>query len=103
VSFRKVEVHYFWCKYLSNTYGGADKSLALPRRKQARKNVRDACDFNNIEMRAVNHQVFFPARQGAKGNSLHSDRNMSLFLPGRAKDLSAALYVFSVTVSRRDC
>jgi len=25
------------------------------------------------------HQVSFPARQGAEGNSRHSDRNISLF------------------------
>ena len=34
-------------------YWGADKSLARPGRKQARKHVRDARDFNNIETRAV--------------------------------------------------
>ena len=32
---------------------GADKSLARPGMKQARKHVRDARDFNNIETRAV--------------------------------------------------
>jgi len=30
-------------------YGGADKSLARPGRKQAWKHVRDARDFNSIE------------------------------------------------------
>jgi len=34
-------------------YRGADKSLAQPGRKQARKHVRDARDFNNIDTRAV--------------------------------------------------
>jgi len=34
-------------------YPSADKSLAGPGRKQARKNVRDARDFSNIEMRAA--------------------------------------------------
>jgi len=34
----------------------------------------DACDFNNIETRAV--KFFFPARQGAEGNSCNSDRNV---------------------------
>ena len=38
---------------LSHYYRGADKSLARPGTKQARKNVRDARDFNNIETRAV--------------------------------------------------
>jgi len=58
-------------------YRGADKSLARPGRKQARKHVRDARDFNNIETRSV--KFFFPARQGAEGNSRHFDRNISLF------------------------
>ena len=64
-------------------YRGVDKSLARPGRKLARKHVRDARDFNNIETRAV--IKFFFARQGAKGNSRHSDRNIILFRPGRAK------------------
>jgi len=34
-------------------YRGADKSLARPGRKHARKHVRDVPDFNNIETRAV--------------------------------------------------
>ena len=40
----------------------------------------DARDFNNIETRAVK-KFFFPARQGAKGNSLHSDRNIDHRVP----------------------
>jgi len=35
----------------------------------------DACDFNNIETRAV-IKVFFSARQNAEGNSRYSDRNI---------------------------
>ena len=61
-------------------YRGADKSLARPGKKQARKHVRYPRDFNNIETRAVIKCVFFPARQDAEGNSRHSDRNISLFL-----------------------
>jgi len=34
----------------------------------------DARDFNNIETRAV--IIFFSDRQGAEGNSRHSDRNI---------------------------
>ena len=80
-------------------YRGADKSLARPGKKQARKHVRDARDFNNIETRAVIkfffslqgkepkeiHAIltetlaFFPARQGAEGNSRHSYKNVSFF------------------------
>ena len=59
-------------------YLGADKSLARLGRKQARKHVRDARDFNNIETRTVIKFVF-PAREGAEENSRHSDRNISLF------------------------
>jgi len=62
------------------TYQGDVKSLPRPGKKQARKHVRDASDFNNIEMRAViKFFFFFSARQGAEGNSHHSDRNISLF------------------------
>ena len=41
---------------------GADKSLALPGRKQARKYVRDARDFDNIETRAVIMFVFLQSK-----------------------------------------
>jgi len=59
-------------------YRGADKSLARLWRKQAWKHARDTRDFNNIETWVV-IKFFFPARQGAEGNSRHSDRNISLF------------------------
>ena len=36
-----------------DVYRGADKFLARPGRKQARKHVRGARDFNNMETRAV--------------------------------------------------
>jgi len=58
-------------------YSGADKSLARPRRKKVLKHVMDARDFNNIETRSV-IKFFFPARQGAEGNSRHSDKNINL-------------------------
>jgi len=64
--------------FIKHLYRGADKSLARPGRKQARKHVRDARDFNKIETRAV-IKFFFSVRQGAEGNSRHSDRNFSLF------------------------
>jgi len=35
----------------------------------------DACDFNNIETRAVINFFFF-ARQGAERNTRHTDRNI---------------------------
>jgi hypothetical protein len=36
----------------------------------------DARDFNNIETRAVIKFFFSPERQGAEGNSRHSERNI---------------------------
>jgi len=59
-------------------YRGADKSLARPARKQARKYVRDARDFNKIETRAF-IKFLFLARQGAEENSRHFDTNIRFF------------------------
>ena len=69
-----IPLEPFFCYYY---YGHFYKSLGRPGRKQARKYIRDDRDFNNIEKRAV--IKFFPARQGAEGNSRHSERNISLF------------------------
>ena len=70
-------------------YRGADKSLAWTERKQARKYVGVARDFNNIETRAVIKFPLPPESQGVEGNLGHYDRNISC----RVKDLSASLYV----------
>ena len=51
---------------LHMTYRGADKSLARPGRKQARKHVRDALDFNNIETRAIKFFSSCKARRQRK-------------------------------------
>ena len=69
-------------------YRGADKSLARPGRKQARKHVRDARDFNNIEKRAV---IKFFFLQGKAPKEIHAilTETLACFLPGRAMDLSA--------------
>jgi len=74
----------------SPKYRRADKSLVRPRRKKARKHVRDARDFNNIEMRAVIKFLFL---QGKAQKEIHSNLTQTLAccLPGRAKDLSAPL------------
>ena len=54
-----------------NTYRSDDKSLARPGRKQARKHVRDARDFNNMETRAViNFFLFF--LQGKAQKEIHA-------------------------------
>ena len=59
-------------------YQGADKSLARPGRKQARKQLRLRARFEQHRDETC-HQVFLPARQGAKGNPHYSDINISLF------------------------
>jgi len=73
-------------------YRGADKSLARPGRKQARKHVRDARDFNNIETRAVIKFIFL---QGKAPKEIYAilTETLASFLPDRAKDLSANLYL----------
>ena len=78
------------CWYRYRVYRSADKSLAWPGRKQARKHVRDARDFNNIETRAI--KFFF--LQGKAPKEIHAIliETLACFLPSRAKDLSAPLY-----------
>jgi len=51
-------------------YRGADKSLARLGRKQARKHIRDARDFNTIETRAVIKVFFF--LQGKAQKEIHA-------------------------------
>ena len=72
---------------------GADKPLDRPRRKQARKHVRDARDFSNIRTRSV---IKLLSLQGKAPKEIHAilTETLACFLPGRAKDLSAALYIF---------
>ena len=69
---------------------GADKSLAWPGMKQARKHVRGARDFNNIETRAVIEFLFL---QGKAPKDIHAilTETLTCFLPARAKDLSVPL------------
>ena len=76
---------------VKSAYWGADKSLVQTGRKQAQKHVRDACDFNNIETRAVIKFLFL---QGKALKEIHAilRETLACFLPGRAKDLSAPMY-----------
>ena len=69
----------------------ADKYLARSERKQARKHVKDARDFNNIETRTVIKFLFL---QGKVPKEIHAvlTETLACFLPGRSKDLSALLY-----------
>jgi len=79
------------------TYRGAGKSLARPgRKKQARKHVRDARDFNNIETRAV-IKLFFLQDKAPMEIYVILTETLACFLPGRAKDLSAPLYNIQYT------
>jgi len=72
-------------------YRGADKSLARPGRKQARKHVRDARDFNDIETRAV-IKFFFLQNKAPKEIQAILTEILACFFPGRSKELSAPLY-----------
>ena len=66
-------------------------SLARPRRKQTRKHVTDARDFNNIETRAVNKSPPpYNARRRKKVNAILVE-TLASFLPGGANGLSAPL------------
>ena len=71
-------------------YRGADKSLARSGTKQARKHIRDASDFNNMETRAV--KFFFPL-QGKAPKEIHAilTETLACFLPVGAMDLSAPM------------
>ena len=73
-------------------YRGADKSLARPRRKQARKHVREARFQQHRD--ASCHQDFFFFLQGKAQKEIHAilTETLACFLPGRAKDLSQPLY-----------
>jgi len=73
-------------------YRGADKSLARPGRKQARKHVRDTRHITNIEKRAV--KFFFLQGKAPKEIDAILTETLACFLPGRVKDLSAPLYYF---------
>ena len=75
----------FKIQYTYAFYRGADRSLARPGRKQARKHIRDARDFNNIETRASSS----PQLQGKAAKEIHAilTETLACFLPGRVKDL----------------
>jgi len=59
-------------------YRGADKSLALRGGETSSEACQGHARFKQ-NRDASCHQVSFLARQGAEGNSRHSDRNISLF------------------------
>jgi len=59
-------------------YRDADKSLAPTTKETSSEACQGRARFQQ-HRDASCHQVSFPARQGAEGNSRHSDRNISLF------------------------
>ena len=59
-------------------YQGADKSLARSGREKSSEAYQGRAQFQQ-NREASCHQVCFPTRQGAEGNSLHSDRDFSFF------------------------
>ena len=69
---------------IGKNYRGADKSLARPERKQVRKHVRDARDFDKLETRAVIKFLFL---QGKAPKEIHAilTETLACFLPGRAR------------------
>jgi len=65
------EIHAILTETLDFFLPGRAKDLSAP--------LYYIIHFNNIQTRAVIKFFFPPARQGAEGNSRHSDRNISLF------------------------
>ena len=62
----------------AKNYRGADKSLAQPGKEKSSDTCQGRARFQQ-HRDASCHQVFSPpARQGAEGNSYHSDRNINL-------------------------
>ena len=70
---------------------GADKSLARPGRKQARKHVRPRAILTTPR-RELSSSFFF--LQGKASKEIHAilTETLACFLPGRDKDFSASLY-----------
>jgi len=82
---------WFSESWLSDMYRDADKSRARSERKQARKHVRNARDFNKIDTRAVIKSFFSLQGKALKEIHVILTETLACFLPGRAKDLSALL------------
>ena len=76
---------------METEYRGAEKSLTLPGRKQARKHFRNARDFNKIETRTLIKFLFVQDKEPKEIQTILTE-TLASFLPGRAKDVSAPLY-----------
>jgi len=77
-----IVVCIHWLKTVVIGLPGAEKFLARPGRKQARKHARDARDFNNIETQLSSP----PPQQGKAPMEIHAilTETLACFLPGRA-------------------
>jgi len=84
-NFRSENVKFLY--QILGLYRCADKSLARPGRKQARKHVRDACGFNNIDTRAVIKTFFLHGKKALMEIHDILTQKLACFVPGRAKDL----------------
>ena len=73
------------------TYRGADKFLARPGRKQARKNAGTLA-ISTTSRSEISSSFFF--QQGKVPKKIHAilTETLACFLPDRAQDLSAPLY-----------
>jgi len=67
---------------MSLHYWFVDKSLAWPGRKQARKDISDARDFNNIETQTI-IKFFFQQSMGPKEIHAILTETLACFLSGR--------------------
>ena len=69
------------------------KSLARPGRKQARKHVKQQARFQQHRDASCHQDFFF--LQGKAPKEVHAilTEKLACFHPGRAKDLSAPLYM----------
>jgi len=78
------------CWLCLTVYWGADKFLARPGRKQARKHVGDTRNFNKFEMWAVINFLFLQGKVLKEINAILTE-TLACFLPDRSKDVSAPL------------
>ena len=81
------------------SYRGADKSLALPGRKQSSEACQGRSRFKK-HRDASCHQLPPPPLQGKAPKEIHAilTETLACFFPGRVKDLSAPLYKAACTV-----
>jgi len=86
--------------HLTQYYRGAYKSLARLGRKQARKHVKEARYFNNIETRAV-IKFFLQGKAPKEIHAILTD-TIACFLPGRTKDFITTPVIFIFVLGTGD-